>query len=179
MWPEGQGTEERQSLTRLNKQSFICVQKELSMHMQRAKKYFRIGVSSVVGIQLPLSPCTVPWAHLYYQTLVSLSSMSLKTVNSLMEETNYFSWGSVSGSGKSECIIQVLSDSHFSRDIFRASVLFFWISPQWTLFLKLMLRKVGESELMFAGIGEHGELCLWFWSKSLLILSPLPAWVVR
>lgn len=42
-----------------------------------------------------------------------------------------------------------------------------------------MLGKVDESELIFIGIGDHWELCLWFWSESLLILSLLPAWVAN
>ena len=43
------------------------------------------------------------------------------------------------------------------------------------MFLKLLLGKVGESKLILVGIGEHWALCLWFWSKSVLVLSPLSA----
>jgi len=75
---------------------------------------------------------------------------------------------------------QALLDPHFSGDVLHATILFFLGSLlNGTVFLKLMLGKVGESELIFVGIGEHWEFRLWFWSKTLLILSPLSAWVAN
>ena len=84
------------------------------------------------------------------------------------------------GGGKNENAATKLFQIPMSLEMFFVpQFCFFGSLLNGTMFLKLMLGKVGESELIFVGIGRHWELCLWFCSKSLFILSPLSAWVAN